>query len=388
MKQGDSEDITISPALIIVIVLIDMIVETTVDKFLSSIENANRVTARNSTLSALGTILILVSGKTLKVRATNLSLGVEFEVSVKAEADGVIAVDGKVLADFLGTLPRAAKVRLSHDGSLLSIASGKNRTTVKTHPYEDFPTLPSVHGTEVTLPKNEFIRGVRSTAFSAAQSDIKPEISSIYLTVDKNTLYFVATDSFRLAEKTETLRVAAEFPAVIVPYKNMIEIARVLEAVEGAVTLTVGENQISFAAENIYLTSRIVSGSFPDYKQIIPKAFGTEVVILKKDLLDTLKAANIFSDKFNQVTFKIVPAEKTMRCLAKNADVGEYQGEMDAALTGDEVSISVNQKYLMECLSLIPQDSITMGLNGSNRAIVIRGVSDGSFTYLLMPMNR
>lgn len=365
-----------------------MILETTVDKLIGSIENANRVTARNSTLSALGTILLLVSGKVLKVRATNLSLGVEFEVAVKAEADGVIAIDGKIVADFLNTLPRSAKVKLSHTENTLTISSGKNRTTVKTHPYEDFPTLPSVSGTELTLPKNEFIRGVRSTAFAAAVSDIKPEISSIYLNADKNTLYFVATDSFRLAEKTETLRVATEFPAVIVPYKNMIEIARVLEGVEGAVTLTVGENQISFAAESIYLTSRIVSGSFPDYKQIIPKVFGTEVVVLKKDLLDTLKGANVFSDKFNQITFKINPAAGVMECFAKNSDVGEYQGQMDATLSGDEVSISVNQKYFMEALALIPQDSITMGLNGSNRAIVVRGVSDGSFTYLLMPMNR
>lgn len=365
-----------------------MIFETTVDKLIGNIENANRVTARNSTLSALGTILMLVSGKTLKIRATNLSLGVEFEVAVKAEADGVIAIDGKTVAEFLNTLPRSAKVKLLHTENTLTISSGKNRTTVKTHPYEDFPTLPSVNGTEVALPKGEFIRGVRSTAFAAAQSDIKPEISSIYLSVDKNILYFVATDSFRLAEKTENLRMAAEFPAVIVPYKNTIEIARVLEGVEGEVKLTIGENQISFAAENVYLTSRIVSGSFPDYKQIIPKAFGTEVVMLKKDLLDTLKAANVFSDKFNQITFKINPDTKTMECLAKNPDVGEYQGDMDASLSGDAVSISVNQKYLMESLALIPQDSITMGLNGSNRAIVIRGVSDGSFTYLLMPMNR
>jgi DNA polymerase-3 subunit beta len=365
-----------------------MIFETTVDKLISGIENANRVTARNSTLTALNTILMLVSGKVLKIRATNLSLGVEFEVPVKAEQDGVIAVDGKIIADFLSALPRNAKITAKHNETTLTLSSGSSRTIIKTHPYEDFPTLPSVVGTEVTLPKNEFIRGVKSTAFAAAQSDIKPEISSVYLYADKNTLFFVATDSFRLAEKKETLRAPAEFPAVIIPYKNMVEIARVIESVEGVVTFTIGENQVSFQAESVYLTSRVVSGAFPDYKQIIPKAFGTEVVILKQDLLSTLKAANIFSDKFNQITFVISPENKKMECLAQNSDVGEYTSELTATLTGDEVSVSINQRYFIEALALIPQDSITMGLNGSNRAIVVRGVSDASFTYLLMPMNR
>jgi DNA polymerase-3 subunit beta len=300
----------------------------------------------------------------------------------------VIAVDGRIVADFLSALPKNAKIKAALKEITLTLSSGNSRTVIKTHPYEDFPTLPSVSGTDVTLPKNEFIRGVRSTAFAAAQSDIKPEISSVYLYADKNTLFFVSTDSFRLAEKKETLRVPAEFPAVIVPYKNMVEIARVLEAVDGAITFTVGENQVSFKAENTYLTSRVVSGSFPDYKQIVPKAFGTEVVILKQDLLSTLKAANIFSDKFNQITFTINPSEKKMECLAHNSDVGEYSATLEATLSGDDVSVSINQKYFVEALALIPQDSITIGLNGSNRAVVVRGASDSSFTYLLMPMNR
>ena len=101
-----------------------------------------------------------------------------------------------------------------------------------------------------------------------------------------------------------------------------------------------------------------------------------------------LKSANIFSDKFNQITFNVSPSKKSLECLSKNTDVGEFSGILDAALTGDDVSISVNQRYFMDCLALIPQDSICIGMNGSNRPIVIRGVSDASFTYLLMPMNR
>ena len=365
-----------------------MILETTVEKLIPLIDSANRITARNSTLAALSNILITVSSGVLKVRATNLSLGIELEMPVKSDKDGIVAIDGKILVEFLNTLPRNSKIKINSDGVTMSVVTEKNRTTIKIHPHEDFPTLPTVSGVEVNIPKSEFIRGVKMTAFSAAMSDIKPEISSVYVFAEKNTLLFAATDSFRLAEKKEVLHKPADFSPVIIPYKNINEIAKVIEGMSGDLKVTMGENQISFSATGVYVTSRIISGSFPDYKQIIPKGFATEAVVLKQDILNVLKSANIFSDKFNQITFNVSPSKKIMECLSKNTDVGEFSGVLDAALSGDDVSISVNQRYFMDCLALIPQDSICIGMNGGNRPIVIRGVSDASFTYLLMPMNR
>ncbi len=366
-----------------------MIFETTVEKLLPMIENANRVTARNSTLAALNTILILVSGKILKIRATNLSLGIELEMQlIKSEKDGVVAVDGKTVSEFLSTLPKNSKIRVSANENTIDFVSINNKTTIKTHPYEDFPTLPVVSGIEAIIPKNEFTRGVKMTVFSAAMSDIKPEIASVYMISEKNTFTFAATDSFRLAEKKEILKKPTDFPAIIVPHKNILEISRLIENAGGDINMTVGENQISFVFEGVYLTSRIVSGSFPDYKQIIPKSFATEVIVLKQDLLNILKSANVFSDKFNQITFAVSLKNKKVEFLAKNTEVGEFVGSIDASISGDDVSVSVNQKYFIESLNVIPQDSITIGLNGSNRAVVIRGTGDTSFTYLLMPMNR
>ncbi len=365
-----------------------MIFETSVEKLISVIELADRVTARNASLPVLSSILILVSKNSVKIRATNLSLGVEFEIPVKTEEDGVVAIDGKVLSSFLNTLPKNEKIKISQNGNTLSLSSGGNKTNIKTLPYEDFPTLPAISGESVDLPKNEFIKGIKNTYFSAAPSDIKPEISSVCFSADKNTLVFVATDSFRLAEKKETVKKNIVIPSILIPYKNIIEIVKILETVSGDITLTVNENQITFTADHTYITSRLISGSFPDYQQIIPKEFSTEVVVLKQDLLNTLKGANIFSDKFNQVNFVVSPTKKKFECDSKNIDVGEYSGQIDAALKGDDVSISLNQRYFIESLSYIPQDSISIGLNGGNKAVVIRGVSDSSFTYLLMPMNR
>ena len=365
-----------------------MIFETTVEKLIGVIEHTERITTRNSSLPILNNILVLVSGKVMKVRATNLSLGVEFEIQVKSDADGVVVVDGKIISQFLNTLPKSEKIKVSIKDTTMTLVAGSSRTTVKTLPYEDFPTIPSVSGTEIVLPKGEFIRGIKSTCFASAVSDVKPEIASVYLMSEKNTLTFAATDSFRLAEKKEILKKNIDFPAILIPSKNITEISRVMESTNDEIRLIINENQIAVITTGIYMTSRLVSGSFPDYKQIIPKEFGTEVIILKQDLVNLLKAANIFSDKFNQITFNVNPSRKMFECFAKNSDIGEYDGSLTATLSGDDVSISINQKYLMDCLNIIPHDSIFLGLNGSNRAVVVRGSSDSSFTYLLMPMNR
>lgn len=365
-----------------------MIFETTVEKLLYAVECSERITTKNTTLPTLSNILILVSDKIVKVRSTNLSIGVEFELIAKIENPGVVVVDGRTLTSFLSTIKRNSKIKISQQGSLLSLVGENNKTSIKTYSHEDFPTLPVVKGVDIKIPKNQFIKGVKNTVFSAAVSDIKPEISSLYLSGSGNTLLFVSTDSFRLAEKKETIKNSLDFPGIIIPAKNITEIIRILEGASEDVTLTISENQISFKSEGVYITSKIISGSFPDYKQIIPKTFTTEVVLLKQELLETLKAANIFSDKFNQITLSINPNKKKFECFAKNPDVGDYSGAISGALSGEEVSVTVNQRYLVEVLPVISQDSVSISFNGASKPLVLRGVGDTSFTYLLMPMNK
>lgn len=362
--------------------------EIAVEKLHSAIDAANRITLRNGTLQALTNILLVITKGILKVRATNLSLGVEFTLPIKSEGEGVVSVDGKTLSTFLNTIQKNKKVSFELQDQTLKISSGSSKTLLKTYPYDDFPTLPSLQGEEILLPKKEFISGIRSTVFAAAVSDIKPEIASVYITKDGNTLTFAATDSFRLAEKKESVSKLPDFDGILIPQKNIIEIAKILEDISGNISCIIGENQITLSVDGIYITSRIVNGSFPNYTEIIPKTFETEVITLKQDLITLLKSAQIFSDKFNQVTFTVNPQEKKCECIAKNTNIGEFTGELEGKIQGDPVSISFNQKYLLECLQSIPQDSITLGFNGPQKAIVVRGASFTAFTYLLMPMNR
>ncbi len=365
-----------------------MILETTVEKILFAFENAGKITAKNPSLPILANVLFLVKNNTAKIRSTNLSIGIEFDLLVKSEANGVVALDSKTICSFLNSLPKSEKIKISLNGSSLVLTTKNNTTSIKTYPYEDFPTLPTVTGEEFILPKKNFINGVKSVSFASAVSDIKPEISSICLIPDKNNLYFVATDSFRLAEKKEELKKDINFNQILIPSKNMVEIIKTIEPIEGDIKIVIGENIVAFITNGVYITTKTISGSFPDYKQIIPKNFTTEIIVLKQDLINSIKTANVFSDKFNQINLNISFKKKKIEFNAKNLDIGEYQGEIPGTINGDDVSISFNYNYLLDALQVVSQDSVVLSFNGSSKAIVVRGVSNNSFTYLLQPMNR
>lgn len=365
-----------------------MKVECQGEKIKEAVLKAERITGKNLALPILGSILCIASGKTLKFRATNLSLGIEIEVPAKIEKEGVVALKGSVLAGFFTTFTKNETVTFSLVGENLTITTKTNKVILNAQSHEDFPTIPFVEGEEVTLPLKVFTEGIKSVYFSASVSDIKPEIASVYIYSEHEQLIFVSTDSFRLAEKRSKVRGLSDGISLLVPYKNIIEILRVLPEEGDEIVLKISKNQIALVSSGIYITSRVIDGVFPDYKQIIPKEFTTTITSLKMEILQALKVSNIFSDKFNQISLTAKPKEKYFALYAKNTDVGETTAQVSASLTGESVEMNLNFKYLFDCFQSIPKESVEFLISGASRPMIIRGVGDQTFTYLIMPMNK
>lgn len=353
------------------------------------IAQADRVTGKHLSLPILNSILLTTNNKTIIVRATNLEVGVEFQIPAIIKKEGSIALPGALLANILANIPNEQEVTITAEQGVCKITTKTKTLTIKGFLSDDFPTIPYINkGEGFIVPVNKFIQGVKSVAMSAALSDIKPEIASVYLYQNGDNMVFVATDSFRLAEK-KIKQIGVNIPhGVIIPVKNILEIARIFESESGDMNFLITKNQISCAAGSIYITSRVVQGIYPDYEQIIPKAHITEVTLLKEDLVSNLKLSTFFSDKFNKITFFIDPAKKIFTLSTKNTEVGETESHITATLTGDPVEISLNGRHLFDCLSIIEKDSVTIQFNGADKPAVIRGLGDGSFVYLTMPLVR
>ncbi len=365
-----------------------MKIECAAEKLKSALAQAERVTGKNLSLPVLSSVLLIAEGSKITFRATNLSLGIEVSIPGKVAEPGVAAIRGDLLNTVFTTIAPATTVVLETVNDNLVIKTKHNKIVLKNYPHDDFPTLPTVAGAEITIASQKIVEGLKAVYYSAATSDIKQEIASIYIYGEQGELYFVATDSFRLAEKKIKVKKSEDFSGILIPFKNAGEIIRILSSFEDEVQIIFNKNQISFTTSGTYLTSRLIDGSFPDYKQILPKEFKTEAIVLGEDLLQALKLSNIFADKFNQITLSIAPKDKLLEVYAKNADIGENKTSLEGALSGEAVEVNLNQKYLVDCFQSITSDSISLSLNEATRPLVVRGISDPSFLYLIMPMNR
>jgi DNA polymerase-3 subunit beta len=366
-----------------------MKIECIRDRLATAVQKAERVSGKNLTLPVLSCVLLEAINGTLKVKATNLDLGVEIELPVKVVEEGKVAVPGAVLSSFLNALTNDKNVSLTTNETTLTITTPSSSVIMNTINADDFPTIPFIgKQNRFTISAKEFIGGLRSVLFSASTSTVKPEYASVYINIEADTFTCVATDSFRLAEKKLRFKRKTEIAPLLIPHKNVSEIIKIIGEQTGEIAIDVDGSQLSTSFDGLYLTSRLVDGSFPDYKQIIPKEFQTEAVVLKQDFLNSMKIANIFSDAFFQVHLHVAPQTKKFEVRTKNATVGEQATHIPAAFSGEGVEMNFNYKYLLDCFSSIDSDSVTFLFNGPSKPLIIRGNTDKSFMYVVMPMNR
>src|SRR3989344_3700036 len=366
-----------------------MNIECIKEKLVYAIAKAERVTGKNITLPILSCVLLDAYDSNLTIKATNLDIGIEITLPVKVNKPGKVAVSGSVLYNFVGNLTNDKNIVLEVVSGNLKISTKHSQTLIKAFPTDDFPNIPKVSSSApFTFNIPQLLKGLKSVMYSASVSTIRPVLSSILLVSEEDSVVFVATDSFRLSEKKVGGKKHKEFNQILIPFKNVSEITRTLEDIKDDVQVYLNDNQIAFSYQDLYITSRVIDGNFPDYKQIIPKETKTEVVVLKQDFISSMRISNIFSDKFSQVTFHILPKEKIFKITTKNMDVGENVNKLDAVIKGEELTISFNYKYIIDCFQSIDSDSISLSFSDANRPMIIRGVSDKSFLYLVMPMKK
>ena len=353
-----------------------------------AVQVAERLIGKKESLPVFSCILIRATKTTLTVSATNLEAGAEIAIPAKVSEEGIVAVPAYVLSQTIRA-SQGEHISLSSDGNTLIFGAKGGKTAINALPHDEFPLLPKTEEDGISIEKQALIEGITSVSYAAAQSMIRPEFASVYLHASQNSLTCAATDSFRLAEKKTTLTAPEEIPETLIPTKNALELVHVLEHMsQDIVTLTVDDGQLSVSADNTYFISRIVDATFPNYTAIIPKTFTTEVTALKVDVLTALRKAKLFSHTTQQVSFSVSPKEKQCVINAQHADIGEMHDTLEAVVEGEDIDIKFNISYLSDCFSSIPQDSVTLRFAGSGKPLVIQGVGDSSFTYLVMPLNR
>jgi DNA polymerase III subunit beta len=365
-----------------------MHIELKREELQSALELVGRVSTKHITLPVLQCVLVEVGNDVVRLTATNLEIGVEVAItSNKATEEERFAVPAVTLLQTISLLTDQY-VSLATEGDVLVVEGKKAKTNIKLFPYEEFPTIPKVSGDGQVINKDMFSLGIKTTAFACSISSIKPELGSVYIFQKKeHSVTFVATDSFRLIEKTVPQKGVILNESLLVPQKNALELTRVCDLATGDVSLKVNDNQCALAfTDGVYITSRLTNGNFPDYEQIIPKEYTAHVTILKQDLINAFKRSQVFLNKFLQVGIHVTNGSLTI--TANNGEVGTTTETISAATEGEELTLNFNQRYVSESLGHFTDDSIILHFAGVGRPLVITGAHDTTTRYLVMPMNK
>jgi len=352
-----------------------------------ALELVGRISTKHVTLPVLQCVRLEAKDGKISIQATNLEISIELPLPGEVTEDGVVAVPTQIFLQSIQFLNQN-KITLRTEDQVLQLETTNSKTSIKTFLVEEFPTLRRLEGEESQIQGANFSYGIKSVSFAASQTSIKPELGSVFVQQKKeHSLTFVATDSFRLMEKTVSQKSLVFDQSIMIPQKNAIELARVCEVVGEDPIFISNDNQCALKFPGgVYVSSRLVTGSFPDYAQIIPKEFITHATVLKDDLLKSFKKTNIFLNKFRQVSLNVT--ETNLTISSQNSEIGHTTDTIKASVEGEEITLNFNQQYIMDPLSHINDDSVKLSFAGVGRAVIIQGVNDKNLKYLVMPMNK
>ncbi len=358
----------------------------------------SRAVATKTALPVLSNVLISTDDGRLKVAATNLEIGITTWIAADIETEGKITVDARLLGEFVATLPNdQIQMSANASGTSLAVQSGRDKAAINGIDAEDFPVIPVVGDDALSVEVDgQMLREMISQVeFAAASDESRPVLAGVLLRLEGSEITLASADGFRLAVREGKLPLPVDEKVdVIVPAKAMRELSRIIGDQTDPIRLAITPNhsQLLVRAGETEFLSRLIEGTFPDYRQIIPREFNTKATIGRDPLLNAVRRAGYFArDNNDVVRIAINPGEDesvpgTIEVSATAAERGNSQSFVDASIGGPELQVAFNSRYLVDVLGVIRHGQVILGLNGANQAGVVRESGNEEYTHVIMPM--
>jgi len=356
-------------------------------ELLESLSVAGRGLSSRSTLPILSGILVSATDSgDVVFQATDLEISVRHTASGLVERAGTSVLPGKLLSDIVRSLPESA-VTLDVSNDTAAIACGQASFTVKTLSPEDFPRFPEIEADKsVSIPTGVFSELVAHVSKATSRDETRPVLTGVLLVVEGHTVRMVATDSYRLSVKEITL---AEPPGedveVVIPGKALEEAVR-MAAGRKKVDLGVSDNQVIFDFESTTFITRRIEGSFPNYKQLLPKEYETVVTVSKEEFASAVKRVSLLAQHNTPLRVSVSAEDQTLSLSATTQDVGDASEDLMAKVEGGDVEIAFNHGFLTDGVASATGDVLTVNIVSSLKPGVLTAAGDDGFLYLLMPV--
>ncbi|MEB3198591.1 MAG: DNA polymerase III subunit beta [Candidatus Sericytochromatia bacterium] len=327
----------------------------------------------------------------LILTATDLEIGLEARVMADVRVPGAIALAAKTLGDIVTKLPAAEVEIKKPDGSNeITLRCQRAKFTLRGLSAQEFPELPmpSEDATPVALETAELSRSIRQTLYAAAGED-KAVISGILTELAEGKLELAATDGFRLAWRQATSQGADAKMSLVVPRRTMDELSRQLTASgAGQVQIRSAQNQVVFQMPDRYMTSRLVDGTYPNYRQIIPQAFEREAKLDRASFLAAVERVSIMALDREAHTIKLEFKSGELLLMAQSSEVGDSDEVLPIEFSGEPITISFNATFVIDALKNVDAETVRFSMNAPLLPALLRPEHSDDQICLLMPVNR
>ncbi len=359
----------------------------------NALQVVSSIASKNLTLPILQNVRISAQQGALEFATTNLEIGMRYSVRGKVDEVGEITVPARVFLEIVTVFPNE-RVDCEVEGNTLHITCANSKTSLRGVSSEEFPVIPILSsGVEVVCTVSDCTDALSQILFSVASDESRPEIHGVFMKAEGSTLTIASTDSFRLGERTIPLVIpVSETQSRIVPQRTLQELERLAGHAgdETAVKMTFGENQLTIRCGEGEIISRLIEGRYPEYRQVIPKDTTTHSTVATKELIGLVKGASLFCRSgMNDVHCSFSSTGQELRIKAANTQVGEYDASISAQVTGEENDITLNYRYLLDGLSAIKGDMVTLDMTQKNNPIILKSTdAKRQYLHLIMPIKQ
>jgi DNA polymerase III subunit beta len=358
------------------------------EELVSKLSTVSRAVSTRAATQALSGVLLSAAQGRVDLSATDLDMGLETTLTAEVATEGSVLLPGRLLAEVARSLADdTVEIELREAERDVEIRSGGSSFHLRVLPAEDFPKLPEPGDAgALKIPAKELSESIELVARAASRDDMRPVLTGVFVSASGAEMTMVATDSYRLAVKRTELEseLGGEIEANI-PARALRELGRIL-ASEGAEQATVAllPNQAIFTAGAITLTTRLIEGQFPNFRQLLPESYEHDVRLPRGEFLAVARRVSQLAQRNAPLRLSFSAGELTV--AAETPDVGDASETMPAAFEGEPLEIGFNPEFLKEGIESVAGDEVLLRLISPLRPGLLQPVEGEDFRYLVMPI--
>ncbi len=356
------------------------------NELLRGLRLAQGIADRKSTMPMLANVLLRTQGKTqLLIAATDLNVSLTAELKSQNTQEGGLTVGAKNLFELISSAPGEELTLKKADNHWAEIRSGKVNYRIVGMPDRDFPRVPDHREATYVPVENAVLREmIDRTLFSVCNDETRFHLNGVYFESDGSKARMVSTDGHRLSKVERTFANGPKLSSgVIIPKKGLLEMKKVLESGPQC-KIAIKTPHVFVVHDDIALSIKLIDAQFPPYEQVIPKGHTNVIAIDRSRLIDALRRAQLMSSETRGVKLAATPGSITV--TSDNPDLGEVREELDAEYTGASIAIGFNPKYMVELLSQIGSDQVTISLGGELDPALVQPLGGDEYLGVVMPM--